>query len=778
MSNLSNFPKTLDTNVNLYHVSDGLRVVLAEDYNPGDTTITVIGDEETMRRFTPTGIITLTEQCSEAELRAISFSYTNRTLTQFLGCTILAGFTDVVKPKGITHVTQNVMAQHHNALKDALSNIQGFVGIKGEVGTTPLEGTMEQRINYLRNIVLQPKAWFRANKQIGLAPMVVEFTNQSFRLGTDGTSQSVSYIWDFEYNPSVTPTTICNATSLVPSTVSHVLINDLDGGTITKTYYDPGVYSVKLTVINDFGSDSVIFDDYIQARYPAPLDACIEFVQRGDQQVTQGTNPTGGPYDQPNSTTPVIRSVVNSIIDMYIKDTATYGANPNTISMDHPYGYSYAGEELDGVTAIDPIIQYTWSLADDIPHSNAPSARAVYSIGGLYDLVLRCDTSFGSYKITKYPNAFDIVEKINLWLWTENPLNPLEISVSEFGLLSETFKYKAAPQVIVRNSSFLEDDPLIPYTVPNKIQQKREFLKNVGFAQATSATSGYKGSGLLYWASGRSPLDSPASETIEFTSFNGLEYSYTTSPVTITRPWNWLSFASTSQLFFILGGVTDSIPAGTSPTNQTRSLVDLGTSSVDNSYTFGVANYKNGADELRENEVSYTGGLPDQGHMSVYRSTWSNDAGYFLRNEGVGTFFRMKSFYKTSGVFGDLVQDIQKIQDMSGASRVEGQLVTMSQGVYFFSNSGAVSAYNPTSGVWGTGGPGVNSPAFRALQDTNVIGYDNPDQTLFCASDGDKVAYLSFDYSENAFIRFNETDTTFSSVSSRPSGTQFNMTIF
>jgi hypothetical protein len=104
--------------------------------------------------------------------------------------------------------------------------------------------------------------------------------------------------------------------------------------------------------------------------------------------------------------------------------------------------------------------------------------------------------------------------------------------------------------------------------------------------------------------------------------------------------------------------------------------------------------------------------------------------------------------------------------------------VPLSAGVYFFNNSGAVSAYNPTSGVWGTGGPGVNSTAFRSLQDGTADGFDSIDQTLLAASDNDKVAYLSFDYSSKAFIKFNEIDTTFSSVTSRPSGGQWNMGIF
>ena len=70
-----NYPQSIDTDQNLFHVSDSLRVSLAEDYNPGDISISIVGDENVIRTFDSTGIITLTEQCSEPELRALSFYY-------------------------------------------------------------------------------------------------------------------------------------------------------------------------------------------------------------------------------------------------------------------------------------------------------------------------------------------------------------------------------------------------------------------------------------------------------------------------------------------------------------------------------------------------------------------------------------------------------------------------------------------------------------------------------------------------------------------------------
>lgn len=777
------YPVSFDGNDNLYSVKDGLRVRLAEDYNPGDTIITVIADQETMLRFPNTGIITLTEQCSDPELRALSFSYTSRTSNTFEGLVLFPEFKDSIKPKNITNVTQNVMAQHHNNIKDAVIAVQEFAGKKGDIGDRPLEGTMEQRINYLRSIVLQPKAWFSVDKKIGLAPLTVTFKDQSFRLGSDGNSQSIKLLWDFGDTTtsvtsyisvisgisttqiaSVSPLTI-SVTSVVPSTTTNVYAEDLDGDTLVKTYADPGLYTVKLTVTNDFGSDSVTFNDLISARFPAPSEACVTFISRTNQILNPGT-PTGGPY----TTTPVLRAVINSIIDMYIPS----GVNPNTP------GITYGGEKIIDGEIVDPITSYTWSLSDDLNHGNSSTTRAVFGVGGYYDMILRCDTQFGAYRITSYEDAFDIVEKVNLWLWIYNQ-NKTEARVSEFGMLSEVFKTTVAPLSLNVDDSFLVNTVLNP--VANSTQQVKEFNRNVGFAQRTTSSSGNGGTGLLYWASGRGVGVSALTEKILSAEFNGFTQIYTSgftkNLIDIQRPWNWIGLASSKKVYFILGGVVGTIPADTSPTNQAKDEVSLSNlTAINPSNSFLPTNYKNGADELMENEVTYSGGLPVQGHMSVYRSTWSGDAGYFLRNQGTGTFFRIKSFYKTSGNTAEPFIDIRKLADMGGPSKIEGQLVSLSQGIYFFSNSGSVAAYNTITGVWGTGGTGVNSPAFRSLQDTTVQGFDNESQTLLCASDNDKIAYLSFDYSNNAFIKFNELDVTFSSVTSRPSGDQWNMIVF
>lgn len=738
----SDYPENLDTDQNLFLVHDALRMTLAEDYNPGDSTITVFGDAAVMNNFPSTGFITLTDQCNDLENRATSFYYSSKTTSTFEGLEILPEFTDVIKSKNITHITQNVMSEHHNAIKDAVIAIEQFIGKKGTIDLVPSGDTIEGRTNFLRKLVLSPKAWFTANKNVGLTPLTVEFQDLSFRLGTDGTSQSVTFLWNFGDQTS-SIISIISVTDSVPINDINVLVYDIDGGPISKTYTNPGIYDVTLTVTNDFGSDEIKFSKFIQARAEAPIEATIQI------------NPITG---QILSTGPKIRSTTNKFIELEVPP----GENLATP------GYTYAGEFLVGLTPLDPVITYTWALSDDLLHSNSNITRASYSIGGLYDLILRVDTTFGSYRITEYNQSIDIVESTNLWLWNFTTFPT--VVANEFGLISETFKTASTTLNATSDDSFLN-------LVSNSVQQKREFNRNVGFVPRGTIPSGSQGTNLLFWASGRTIFLPASSEKINIAEYNGFTDSYV-SHAPIFRPWNWIFLGAPSSAYFLLGTTTSPVIPNSSPTNQTRdaySYLSLSNSSL----VFNNTNYTNGANELMQNvSIFDNSGSSVYGHFSVYRTTWKDNNGYIIRNDGIGPFFRLRSFYRTEGDISDPVQIIKKLPDMTGSTKFEGQLVPLSQGVYFFNNSGAVSAYNTLSGVWNNNSVGSNSAAFRSLQDTTVSGFDDASNTLLAASDSDRKAYLSYDYSPNVFIRFNEVDTTFSLLGSRPNGNQWQIGIY
>lgn len=761
------YPNSIDSNQNLFSVSDGLRVKLAEDYNPGDKSIKIFGGEEVIRSFSGTGIITLTEQCSEPELRALSFYYSSRTLNSFDNLELLPGFIDCPKPKKATNVTQNVMSLHHNNLKDALIKIERFAGKKDGVGKYPLKGTMEERINYLRRLVLSPRAWFRVDKVVGLSPLTVEFTNQSFYLGTDGAAYEVKHVWDFGDNTDLTNISVISVIdSVVPVNTDNVLVDvscPRSGQCkVQKTYSKPGLYDVKLTVTNNFGlyelSDTVTFPKLINVRFPAPDTATIKILERGGQKLTPGIpglpSLGGSGSVKPYSvSTPKIRAPINTLIEVGIAQEL---ARPVPGSYTDEYGVNrtYSGEQIDSTGVIDKVDTYTWSFSDDLVHGNSANTKALFGVGGYFDLVLRADTEFNSYRITTYKNAFDIIENYNLWLWHTNGLASYSY---EFGMISETFKIKGPNVATIIDSDFLDGST-------KEEQLKHELLRNNGCSKRGGTPSGNGGTALLYWASGRKLADPLSSERVNFLEFNGFLESYAVrgNENPLLRTWNWVSLGLNQDLYFILGNESD----GSTATSQQKTKYNVSDLSFSNSNLL-VSNYKNGAIELLNNTIEFDyRGMAGSSAFSVYRSAWHEDSGYFMRNEG-GAFYRISSFYKTGGNTGERFVDIKRLTDMPG-SRVEGCLLSLSQGLYFFNNSGSVLAYGPNTGTWVSGGPGSTSASFRLLQDTTIMGFDDASKTLVGASDSDKIAYLSYDYSPKCFIKFNETEMSFKSVTNSP----------
>lgn len=778
-----NFPNSFDSNENLYEVHDALRVVLAEDYLPGDTSISVFANAETMDLFGDTGIITLTDQCNEVEFRGLSFYYGSKTASSFDDLELLPGFTDASKPKNLTNVTQNVMAIHHNSLKDAIIAIQQFVGKKNEEPIKSLEGTMQQRSRYLKNLAFSPKAWFNINKRVGVVPFIVKFKSLGINLGIeDQLTKTLEQLWDFgdgiqlivnqRWNADKTtqkvtfllkgqtetsdlvkvrsdklwtpkidlslPTEslsieIPNFATNFDATINITVDLDQNGTlTITKEYVLPTICDVSLEVVNDFGRDIISFPNLVSCRFMAPQDAVIQVtdVSAGNQQLL--TNPYGNAY---------LRLRSNKVIDLTVTDD---GGHPN-----------------------DPIVSYTWSILDDLPHGNSSSTKAIFSIGGLYDVILRTDSNLKSYKVTSYENAIDIVEKYNLWLWNYklagSNVNYGEVEPMEFGLLSETFKvYSSAPGSITLaaseegiDDSFLDpidlDDPVL---VANSVAKKKKFKKKAGFASRINAPSGEGYESIVYY---------PAEENkVNFYKFTGLNQTSTLLGASDNSVnWDYIALNSNNYLYILnLDFVSNEL---------TKFTFNLGNNTLDSGSLIPTANLKNGSKDIVENSI-------DDPQIIEYRSVWKDDAGYILSTVP-GTYSRFANFYKTTKTSTNEFLGLTKLIDLPGIKE-EGQIVSLNQGIYFFNNSATVLVYSPTSNTWISGGLNANSTSFRSLQDVDEPSFDNLNNPLLAASDGENLAFLSYDYSEKAFIRFNEYDTTFTAMGVRPRRAQWNMGVY
>lgn len=713
------YPQAFDDDSDLFLVHDSLRVQLLEDYNPGDTSITISGDNS---MFPPTGYITLTEQCSDPSLRALTFWYGSVSPGSFNGLILLPEFTDAPKPKLQTNVTMNVTDRHHNAIKDALIAIEEFIGVKGTTDTKPLGATMEGRLNFLRNLVLRPRAWFSVNQRVGIVPLTVVFTDLSFR-------SPAEWVWNFGdgtvSNMSVISQDIVTASS---TTISHI-------------YYEPGIFDVTLTVSNAFGSDTIVLPSLVNARSPAP-DAAVISLTPGAYQLTEPIDPNSDNFLYTHLIPGTIKTKINTFVNLAIQNS---GAQPG-----------------------DDIISYTWKLGDDLNHVDSPTANASYSVGGTYDIKLRVDTEFDAYRITTLRGGIEVVEDQNLFLCIFDPTPgsgvTQNMSSYEFGQVSETFKVNNRSILpVTRNYGFLNP------ASPNYAQELKEFKRNNGFTNRTNILSGYNGTAIVYWSEGCAagvPLANQTNRIMEYEGFTDTWRSPTS--FTFSRPWNWVSLNSPSGVYFLFG----EDDAGDASANSTMTEIDfIALGQIDTELT--LSNFKNGAEELLT-QVGASSGA----YYSVYRSTWNGSNGYIIRNDGINVFFRLISFYRTEGIVSNPLLYVRKLTDMPGSTKLEGEMVSLSQGVYFFNNSGEIAVFSPTTNTWAVGGPGVNSPSFRSLQDSSVPGFDNTANSLLATSDNDHRAYLSYDYSPNAFLRFNEADLTFVNLVSRPLGEQFVCGVF
>jgi PKD repeat protein len=729
------YPVSLDTDNTLYFVRDSLTIPLAKDYTPGDKFIFVSSDIIQLNRFPETGIITLTENCSKPNERAVSFYYGSRNveLAYFTDLTVLPETPDTLVRRAIvTNVSMNVTAQHHNNIKNAILSIENYIGKESDTSTQPFIGNIVQRTKFLFETVFTPRAWFVADVTLGVVPMTVEFASYSLYLGQEIDDNVIQYTWDFGDGSPVE-----SGTGLAYQIRSH-------------TYLNPGLYTVTLTVQNNYGTDTVTFDNMIRALYIAPYPAVITMPITGIQQyfTTDGNN--------------FLKTPANVYVTLF---------TTNQQMPDEPYR-TFSGEHLSGNTVIDPIETFTWNLSDTLSHANSLETKALYNVGGIYQVVLRCDTLSGAYRITTNPMTINVIERQNAWLFITPPSQPVgTVYASEFGFLNETFKYlQTTNTTYSTNSDFLTNPPVL-----QEARILSEFKQNTNLNALASIPSGFAGYCVISYASGRSSTAAASTETINMQQFNGYLETYINPAYTSTvyRPWNWIAFNNTGVVYYLFGNAVNQQPYN-SLTNLDLQQTDLADGATSVSKTFSPASFIGQANYLTYNQAEYdTFGASIYGNYSAYRTAWRGRTGYILKNMTIGSDFRINSFYNSIDSGTELFSQFGKLPNMSGPVKTQGQLVNLTTALFFFNNSGNVMAFDTNTNVWKTGGPGLNSIAFANLQDNTKTNYDNENNPLLVTTDFGDNAFISFNYSPNSMIKYNDVDLTFTKLSSRPAGEQW-----
>lgn len=263
---LSVFPLALDDKDILYQPTNNAETILVAGLSFNAKNIIV----DDASRFPPNGTLRLTEKNGNGNYELVY--YGKRTNTVFTNLQRgFAGSKQNTWSSG-TIVGNAVDAEHHNAVKDAIIQIETKLGLKDTpAGSASLNGLLKS----LEDRFLAPRPFFRAFPRKGRPALTVRF--QSF---SDG--DVVRYLWDFG-----------DGSTSIEANPFH-------------TYLAEGNYTVKLTILSSTGAQGIATkSDYISVSN----DDVIPFFY-----VVQ-SNPMNPAYSQEtadaNSTSPAIWQFVD-----------------------------------------------------------------------------------------------------------------------------------------------------------------------------------------------------------------------------------------------------------------------------------------------------------------------------------------------------------------------------------------------------------------------------------------------------------------------------------
>jgi hypothetical protein len=357
-------------------------------------------------------------------------------------------------------------------------------------------------------------------------------------------------------------------------------------------------------------------------------------------------------------------------------------------------------------TRVDPVVLYTWSLGDDLTARPARTRRGRRSASaGYYDLVMRVDTGFGSYRITNYSDTFDVVENLNLWLWTfvrrvlRRETNT--VRATEYGLVSESVQGpddgrpaglrrlvvpRRRPELVPAASPSSSGTPGSPPGAPRRP------------ARAAFCT--------LYWATGRSAVRRRGGRADRTRRVQRV-HRHLRRP---TRPWpptwNWVYLNSSRGVLPVRDRRPRASAPNTSPTTSQSFLThDLLTLTAATTTALTPANYLGGAAELDQQRGDLRpGGEPTYGHFSVYRSCLEGLDGILPAERRGGAVLPDQELLPHGG---DDVTDARAERPEVGRTcparrRWRGSWYRSRPGCTSSTTPGSVSAYNDTTGVWST----------------------------------------------------------------------------
>jgi gliding motility-associated-like protein len=259
----------------------------------------------------------------------------------------------------------------------------------------------------------QPVANFSASPVAGCAPFVVSFTNQS-------TGNPTSYLWD-----------LGNGTT---STLQNP----------TTTYFIPGLFTVKLTVTNALGSNTITRTQYIKVDDKPVVDfsasnraGCFPLrVAFNDLSIGGSANATGWEWDFGDGTLStaknpfhIYRTTGNYTVTLKVTNSGGCSkvvSRPNFIQVSTGVTLNFTNSVpqlckppetinfTDGSTG-PGVLTYEWLFGDG-GSAFTPNPSHIYNTGGNFNVSLIVQSSLGCVDTLVKPNVIaikDVVSNFN-----------------------------------------------------------------------------------------------------------------------------------------------------------------------------------------------------------------------------------------------------------------------------------------------------------------------------------------------------------------------------
>lgn len=755
MPDKTSYPMSYDTPSELKTVVDSLiSTVIAEitpynsldkstyDWENGDGVIFL----DDTSRWPDSGFVTvyLKEHWGSVSERATLFHFSGKNNASLIGVMLVHGQKLKYFPEG-SFAVQNVVAQNHNYGKDAILALEGYLGHRKTDDATTIEWFTDL---YARTVRV-PKPWLDISPTKAFVGDFFTFTDMTARVSPGFAQSDDSKVaWRLSFGDGVTTLVTLDAenkeyvfTTTRPGESDTVERRSAWSGVLKHRYASAGMFTITLTVWNEFGEDTLVLKDIVrvmsEVRGSLEIDVSFARLQAGDDSAQMRASESLADDDE---------------VDLL--GFLETGQDPSPLpSPDNMVSRNRVIAKEDQVTvrgllsgdADMRIAKYVWDFGANGP-SNVPNASLVniiFELGGIYDVGLRVISDTGSWISAAAENAVDVVEKPSVW-HTYSSGSSGSLSMNEYSIGANAWK---SPKIVFN----------LDYQFDFSGEDSLRFMDDKGFHNKINSNNAF-----VLWS-----LSEVMLGVAQFNSLTSTAVKRTENPQIF---YNWYTLYMpdyNTDAVFILGGVSDLSDLG--PINQRIVYYGIGTNSfivVPNEYVLPL----DGEDSTASKTVAYENSekllTNPNATPAKWRSTSYAGKGYLLRSSEKGMMDDFFSFDPATTSFMSIVSRMP-------FSKRELCLDSLSGGVYALSNAGDLHVFDPLSETWTS----IVSSAVDAFADvfhTADPSSRNPDAggvsgTKSRALDADnEKLYFSYDYSTSSFGRFDVGKMVFEQLSPRP----------